>query len=306
MTTSSLPYADFSRQIRALSAPPIRRPATAEKLRQVLAEFGEICLTTADVTPVAIATWLGSRPGRASLTSFSLLRSFATATRAATKLGLLERDPFAFRPPSQWFQTGALDAPERSRHHSAAQIVAVLQRASQDAIGGGWVAVRDEALVCFCCFLGLRAREALGLLVRDVDLANRLVHVRPNAWRPLKTRASRRLLAIPEALYPVARDYVPRCGSRIHLFPHKGLDGPWFHGRPGHKPLDRVRALGARVGIEGLTILSLRHSFATMVEELYSELQLQRVLGHRRPKTQQGYRHEDLGQLRRAAELVRY
>ena len=305
MTMSSLPYADFFRQIRQLSAPPIRRPATAEKLRQVLAEFGEICATTADVTPVAIATWLASHPDRASLTSFSLLRSFATATKAGAKLGLLERDPFDFRKPSQWFQTGALDAPERRRHHSADQIAAVLALATQEAAGGDWEALRLEALVHTYAYLGLRRNEALGLRVSDVDLVDHVLHVRPNARRPLKTAASRRRLAIPEGLRPILRARLAHCESDW-LFPHKLLTGPWLTGRPGHRPLDCIRALGVRAGVPGLTILSLRHSFATLVESSYSELQLQRVLGHRRPKTQQGYRHEDLGQLRRAAELVRY
>jgi integrase len=307
MQSAILPYVCFSHQVLSLSTPPIRRPATHEMTRQVLAEFSEICDTTADVGITAIAAWMACHSDRASLTSFRLLRAFATATRAGKALGLLELDPFSFRKPSGWFATGALDAPETSRHHSLAQISAVLAKASQEADTGSWEAVRLKALVHTYAFTGLRAREALGLTVRDVDLAVGTIHVRPNARRPLKTAASRRKLAVPAALSEVLSDWLPRSGSREWLFPHKQLTGPWFSGRPGHRPLDCVKALGKRAGVEGLTILSLRHSYATAAEIAgLGELGLQRILGHRRPRTQHGYRHEDLDQLRSVAELVKY
>jgi len=228
------------------------------------------------------------------------------ATKAGASLGLLDRDPFGFRPPRGWFATGALEAPEKPRHHSADQISAVLHRAAREARSGDWVAVRLWALVSVYALLGLRAREALGLRTADVDLLEGLIWVRPNDRRALKTTASRRRLAAPKALIEPLSAWRPLCGSDW-FFPHKYGTGPWFHGRPGHKPLDQVKALGARSGVSGLTILSLRHTVGTLAEGWgLGDLQLQRLLGHRRPRTQLSYRHEDLGQLRTTAELVRY
>src|SRR5262249_48814096 len=63
--------------------------------------------------------------------------------------------------------------------------------------------------------------------------------------------------------------------------------------------LDRVRRLGVRCGIEAMTLLSLRHSWATHAESAWglSELQIQRVLRHTNTRTQKRYRHADLANL---------
>jgi integrase len=91
------------------------------------------------------------------------------------------------------------------------------------------------------------------------------------------------------------------------LFPHSYRTGPWFSGRPGHRPLDEVKSLGERAGVDGLTILAFRHTVATLAEGWgISELMLQRLLRHARRATQRSYRHADLNQMHAAAGLIQY
>ena len=303
---SPVPFADFVARSINLCKPPRRRPATQTKLAQVLREFAQVCDSTADISLDAVAAWLDLHPSRAPLTSFSLLRSFARAVKLASKQGMIPVNPFDIIPPSQWFPTGALDTPEKVRHLTVDQIGRLLARASLEAQGGDWEALRLDWLVKVYAFTGCRKNEALGLLTADVDLAKEVIWIRPNPRRPLKTKASRRRLPMCPELEAAARSWLPRCSSEWAV-PHKRLDGPWLSGRPGTKPLDQVRALGARAGVPNVTILSIRHGFATAAEVGgFNELLLQRFLGHRQRRTQFGYRHEDLDQLRGAADQIRY
>ena len=43
---------------------------------------------------------------------------------------------------------------------------------------------------------GCRLSEIVGLIIEDIDMDNDLIHIRPNAARRLKTRASERILPL--------------------------------------------------------------------------------------------------------------
>ena len=92
------------------------------------------------------------------------------------------------------------------------------------------------------------------------------------------------------------------------MFPNTYRTAPWTGGSPGHKPLDRIKRLGQRAGAENFTILSLRHSWATMAETLWglSDLQIMRILRHTNTRTQVGYRHADLPNLRAAVKDITF
>ena len=148
--------------------------------------------------------------------------------------------------------------------------------------------------------------EVLGLRLQDLDLAGRLIAIRSHPRRRLKTGARAARLPIAEPLARVLEEWVPRCGCDW-LFPGTRRRGPWLQGSPGYRPTDRVRQLGERAGVAGLTVLAFRHSFATLSEDWgLGELMLQRILRHSRPKTQLHYRHHDAELLRRAAEKIRF
>lgn len=301
----AVPFENFTRSVLALYTPPIRRKRTAEKLSQALREFAPLCPTTADITPAAVAAWMARPRARSAISSFSLLRSFASCCRAGSTLGILPADPFAFRPPARWWPDGALDPPERRRHLSAAQARQLLDRADLEASAGEWRAVRLATLVRLYLCTGLRASEALGLRVEDLDRTAGTIEVRPNARRALKTRASRRRVPIPAPLAAALEAWLAIVDCEW-LFPGVTRSGPWFGGPVGRKPLDEVKALGQRAGVGPVTILMLRHTYSTLVEGLgFGELLLQRLLGHRQRRTQLHYRHEDIDALREAGERFR-
>jgi integrase len=303
-----VPWSRFAAEALSLYAPPMRRPATQRKLRQVLAEFSGHCDSSSDLTPAAIAAWMGATTHRRGpRTQLALLRTLKPLCTYGETAGYLN-DPFRFRKPRAWFASGQLEPPEKAfpRHRSAKEIRAVLELADREAAEGRWEARRLHAAIYSWCFTGARKTEILGLRAADIDLGHQLMRIEPNIRRPLKTASSAATLPIPPALADVLSDWLPNCESDW-LFPHRYRSGPWLYGPHGAKAIDQVKALGRRAGVDGLTILSFRHSFATCAEAWgFGELMLQRLLRHAHPQTQQSYRHRDLDQLRLAAELIRY
>lgn len=65
-------------------------------------------------------------------------------------------------------------------------------------------------LVATYLLTGGRKREVLGLLARDVDLRREIVHFRPNRYRTLKTRRSRRHVPLWPQLAEILDTYLAR------------------------------------------------------------------------------------------------
>jgi integrase len=285
-----VPFPQFAAEIcdvyRAGSA-----RATVAKMQQVLGEFAPLCSSTADVSLHSISSWL-TGPGcrrRSVMTRRSLLSAFRAACSLGAAQGRLV-NPFLTWDLDRWLpepDPEELDRPWLCR--SGAEISRVLRRASVEAAGGQRKAERTRALVFLLAYTGCRAKEALGALTADVDLGGKCIKVRPNPWRKLKTKASRRELPLHPELVRVLGPYLPTCGR--FLFGQQCGRGPWFNGGPGYRPLDVVAELGERVAVDGLTLSSFRHTFASLAEERgISELQLMHWLGHSRPTTQRWYR----------------
>ena len=55
---------------------------------------------------------------------------------------------------------------------------------------------------------GAREREVLGVRMADVDLDRRVLYIRENRWRGLKSQSARRALHIPSQLERILRDYL--------------------------------------------------------------------------------------------------
>jgi integrase len=306
-----VPWDRFAAEVLRLYAIPMRRRTTRDKTAQVLREFAPLCPTTAELTELAIADWLAGHAHRAAATVDGLLRHLSAICTYGAHKGYLV-DPFEFRTVSEWLPEDELGAaPPFGRHRSAAEIRRVLDQADREAAHGPWEARRLRAAVSAWAFTGAGKAEVLGLRIADLDLAAGTIAFRSHARRRLKRGARAAVLPIAPPLALVLEGWLPQVLERFpgcaFAFPHRYGTGPWLAGRPGHRPLDCVRALGERAGVPGLTIVAFRHSLATLSEGWgIGELALQRILRHARRTTQDHYRHPDLALMREAVARIRF
>lgn len=140
---------------------------------------------------------------------------------------------------------------------------------------------RLEALYSVALSLGLRMGEILGLRWEDVDLDARTLTVRKQLQRldgkpqlvDLKTRQSRRTLALPAGLAGALREHRKRQLEARLLAGERWRGEDWglvFTSTIG-TPLDprnltdRYKALLARAGLPALRFHDLRHSCASLL-----------------------------------------
>ena len=306
-----IPWPEFTRELLALYQPPLRAPGTRGRMAAILRQVSELgATTTADLTPALVARWIAAQPPLAPQTVYGYLAVLRAACNYAAATGRIPVSPFAVR--RKWVAKGQ---PTRvKRHHSAAEIARVLELARLTAERkrrpwSRWRAHRTFALVATVAYTGVRRNEALYLRTEDVDFAARMILVHPGRHR-LKTERAAAPVPMPDALAEVLIAWLPQLSvaglppgperDPRWVFPNFERTAPWTGGSVGYRPIDRVKRLGVRAGVEGFTFQSLRHSWASMAESLWglTDLQIQRVLRHTNTRTQEGYRHPDVDNLR--------
>lgn len=161
---------------------------------------------------------------------------------------------------------------------------------------GGEIPLRDAALLELLYGCGLRASEACGLRVRDVDLGQRRVRVTGKGDKqrvvPLGGKAA-------HAIGRYLREGRPQLAARSDT-PVLFLS---VRGRP-LSPSDVRRILASALRREGLPSRSphaLRHSYATHLLEGGADLlSIQELLGHASVATTQVYTHVSVRHLKSA------
>jgi integrase/recombinase XerD len=153
---------------------------------------------------------------------------------------------------------------------------------------------RDRVLLGLCYGCGLRRAEAIGLLVTDIDLEDRLVHIRNTK------NNHERLVPIPKLVIQDIKNYLKQ--GRPLLQKHQKYQRELFIGYRG-KPITaqvyekRIKVLIEQTGLVDLiskqpTLHSLRHSIATHLLEAGMPLeQVSRFLGHHTLTATQVYTH---------------
>ncbi|MEJ7636467.1 MAG: site-specific integrase [Singulisphaera sp.] len=297
---SPIPFDEFRARLLALYEPPQRDMETFRRMRNVLADVASLegVCSTADLTTETVRRYIAGRPVKEHPnTTYGLVASLRTACNIAAAEGYVHVSPFSIR--KHWVRKVTPKAP---KVHSRREIARVLALMEADAAGrrgwARWRALRLQALASTVAYTGIRRSEALYLLTTDIDLDARLLLIVARGRSRLKTEASAQPVPMPDALAAILSAWLPHCAS-IWAFPNAEHSGPWIGGSVGHRPLDRLKTLGERANVRGLTFSSLRHSYATHAEYWgLSDVQIQRVLRHSNIRTQHHYRHAEMNNLR--------
>lgn len=304
MNVAPKPWVEFRTELLAIYEPPMRSKKSYTAMRLAfnrIEALGPI-ESTADLTAGLIAGLIKSQPpDRSSRTLLGLLRCVRIVCNYAMMSGYLTVSPFAIRPVRSWVPR--VGPPAEKRYLTRLEIRALLVKAEEEAreLRGWpqWKARRLYALVSTLAYCGLRASEALNLQVADVHLdvpAILLADRSRSGGYGLKTAASAQPVPIPAALVPILKEWLEHRldappGFEIPaavpwLFPGVNRRGPWTQGSNGTKPIDCVKALGLRAGLEGVTLQSLRRSLATHLEHHGAgQAMITRILRHTTPET---------------------
>lgn len=246
---------------------PFRAPNTTACYQRAISSL-PACVSGCDLAALdgmaiqaAINQQAAKHPRAAQLTFATLHVAFAKAVQ----LGYLPRHPMAacVKPVHQ---------PKKAAFLTPAQMATYIEAARSEPC---------FPLLLLIATMGLRRSEALGLQWPAVDLAQGVVHITQQRLRvhhglqlrPLKSKASRRVLPIPA---PVAAELAAwRADQRVISF-----SGYVYDTNPDSLRKAHLRAV-AKAELPGVTLHGLRHSMATAAAVTGCPMKiLQGILGH--------------------------
>jgi integrase/recombinase XerD len=260
---------------------------TLEAYRTDLLQFGrwldEHDLSAATVTGAEVSEWVAAlaagsgKPPASPATvhrKTACLRSFYRHLR---REGVRDSDP-----------TAAISSPRRGRKLPRVLSRDEIQKLLAAPSGTEPSALRDRALLELMYACGLRASEAIGLEVTDVDIDEGVLRARGKG-------SKERLVPIGRAAVEALRIYLER--GRPPLVRNRPVSHLFVNFRGG--PLTRqglykiVRRHAASVGLaDKMSPHTLRHTFATHLLSGGCDLRsVQEMLGHADVATTQLYTH---------------
>jgi integrase len=300
--------------------PALRAVATRRAIVHCFGELEKIGVkSVADLDVRMIAKLVASRPAAFSPNTVrSLLRGTQAICSHAEILCKGFVSPFQRRPIRTWVRPCK---PQGVRHLSRLQVRAIQDVLEQDVRERQgfalWRARRLLALFVLISRTGLRKSEALWSQVQDLDLEQGIIHVVSRKAHRLKTPGSETFVTCPGEALISLRDWLehrmdaPPGWTRPespYLFPNTRASSPWTNGPSGHKPLDRLKSVAERAGVEGASFQKLRASCATMMEAAGAgAAQIKRQLRHSNTQvTEDHYMQRDRVEMARAMERFTY
>lgn len=321
-TGRAVPWEQFEPELMEQYGPALRSKSTKRYMEHAVRVLrGEMCVSYVHDLDVRLLTRLvNSRDPKLSPNSVrSLLRAVQSICSAAVNFGYLPVSPFAARPIRTWVRASK---PQGVRHFSKVEMRAIFELMARDvAEKRGWAqyrARRDQALFTLIAYTGLRLSEALWSHVIDLDLDTGIVFVVSRASHRLKTAGSEKPVTIanPGVSIPILRDWklhrldAPPLFDRprsAYTFPNVRTMTPWTNGGPGTSPLDRLKAVASRAGIEHANYQMVRRTIATMLQNLTSPAAVQRILRHSNVGvTQAFYMQADVEQMKQSMSGFEY
>jgi integrase/recombinase XerC len=168
--------------------------------------------------------------------------------------------------------------------------------AEERAGGGDFIAARDLAMLELFYSTGMRLSELAGLDLGALDLLSDQVKVRGKGRKerivPVGSRAVRALRN-----YLRLRERVPRDRGEDRAAVFVSVRGRRLSSRAVQRQMHR---LFDAVGVDGVRVHSLRHTFATHLLDAGADLRaVQELLGHASLTTTQIYTHTSVERLKR-------
>lgn len=143
--------------------------------------------------------------------------------------------------------------------------------------------IKHKVLIALLYSSGLRIGEALQLLPEDIDSQRMLIFIRgAKGNKDRYTLLSKKVLLL-------LRDYYKMYKPKVYLF--EGAAGiPYSHSSA--RQILTKALITSKIVKRGITLHSLRHSFATHLLESGTDIRyIQELLGHNSPKTTMIYTH---------------
>lgn len=249
------------------------RPTTRETYARTLRNHvAGTALAGTDIRHVGVdqlrdfwASLPGDRPG--ILRSVRMLLS--KACNAAYREGVIDASPMA---------RAGLKAPSKRRQVEIVPLtVEEIERLAAAA-----VTPRDRAAILLMAYAGLRAGEVGGLREQDVDFDGARLHLRQQAvgsragksLTPLKTRAARRTVSIPQSVLAELRELPATEDGR--LFSETG-GGLWVH----QGITNAVQRAARRAGMRPVHAHLLRHTAVSLLIDSGANARaIQALIGH--------------------------
>jgi len=152
---------------------------------------------------------------------------------------------------------------------------------------------------------GIRGSEICGLSLTDLDLENRVIHVRQSVWRgqiqTVKSRKGNRRFPISPELADHLRSYLRSCRpNALGLLFATSQGTPWDHDRIRKR---KFHPLLRKLGIQQCGFHAFRHGNATLLDQIGAPMAVRlNRLGHCEAQTTMGYTHAVTSDERRIAD----
>jgi integrase len=239
--------------------------------------------------------------------------------RTTQKALVLVHGIFKLAQRRQWTTTNPAAYAERVRVKPRAEF-AVLSPVEVQVVAEATASDQDAALILVAAFTGLRMGELRALRWRDVDFANRIVHVRRSftgtGEGPPKSGAARSVPLIDQAAVALdglsRRDTYTGPADRVFLGEHDRplndkLMRSALYDAMTEANIDRDRGTGKL-----FVVHDLRHTFGTLAVQAFSLSDVRAYMGHADIKTTMIYVHhtpqhnaaDRLGKLVADAQIV--
>ncbi len=280
-------------------------PHTVEAYRRDLTEFGEFLgayygtreWSWGGVDRLAIRGFMGHLT-RKRLSKRSIARALS-AVRSFYRF--LHRSEVVEANPARGVST-----PKQEKYLPAwldrAQIDLLFQMAEVKAWEGRFVDVRNLAILELFYSTGMRLSELAGLNGHDIDLVSQQVKVRGKGRKE-------RIVPIGDHAQLALRNYEAKRDELLRALGTSADRTAFFLARTGRRIGVRAVQLAVKGFLDqidedaGLTVHSLRHTFATHLLDAGADLRaVQELLGHASISTTQIYTHTSVERLKQVYE----